>query len=146
MASCHLDPKTRAFARLGASVALGANTSGFQSDVDAALAAGASVGEVVGVLIAVAPTVGVAKLVLAAPALGLAIGYDTDAGLGLLEAGVIGTIDSSTADNDLASTVTGWLDQLTGQAPIGCRGGPLSSLRVFSHKSPADVADCWGRA
>lgn len=43
-------------------------------------------GEVVGVLIAVAPTVGVAKLVLAAPALGLAIGYDTDAGLGLLEA------------------------------------------------------------
>jgi 4-carboxymuconolactone decarboxylase len=85
LASCHLDPKTRAFARLGASVALGANTSGFQSDVDAALAAGASVGEVVGVLIAVGPTVGMAKLVLAAPALGLAIGYDTDAGLDLLE-------------------------------------------------------------
>ena len=36
-------------------------------------------------LIAIGPTVGVAKSVLAAPALGLAIGYDTDAGLDALE-------------------------------------------------------------
>lgn len=51
-----------------ASVALGANTSDFQSDADAAFAAGASPGEVVGALIPAGPTVGVAKLVLAAPA------------------------------------------------------------------------------
>jgi 4-carboxymuconolactone decarboxylase len=80
-ATCNLDPKTRSFVRLGASVALGANAPGFQSDVDNALSAGASLEEVVGVLIAVAPTVGAARLVLAAPALALAVGYDTDAAL-----------------------------------------------------------------
>jgi alkylhydroperoxidase/carboxymuconolactone decarboxylase family protein YurZ len=80
-----LDPKTTSFARLGALVAIGANTSGFQSHVDTALAAGASVDEIVEVLLAVAPTVGSARVFLAAPALGLAVGYDTDAGLESLE-------------------------------------------------------------
>jgi 4-carboxymuconolactone decarboxylase len=80
-----LDLKVRAFARLGASVALGANAAGFQSHVDTALAAGATVDEIVAVLVAVGPTVGEARVVLAAPALGLAIGYDTDAGLESLD-------------------------------------------------------------
>jgi 4-carboxymuconolactone decarboxylase len=46
-----------------------------------ALAAGVTVDEIVGVLIAVAPTVGIAKAVSAAPELGVAIGYDTDSAL-----------------------------------------------------------------
>ena len=76
-----LDEKTVAFARLGASVALGASTSGYQPHVDAAIAAGASPADVVGVLIAVWPTVGLTRVVLAAPALGLAVGYDPESAL-----------------------------------------------------------------
>ena len=81
VADLGLDPKTRAFARLGALVALGASESGFQGDVDAAFAAGATVGEIVGVLLAVGPTVGQARVLMVAPALGLAVGYDPDAAL-----------------------------------------------------------------
>ena len=46
-----------------------------------ALASGATVDEIVGVLIAVAPTVGLARVVSAAPAVAAAIGYDIDAAL-----------------------------------------------------------------
>ncbi len=78
---CRLDPKAAAFARLGASVAMGTSPAGYQSYVDAAFAAGATVDDIVGALIAVGPTVGLARLMLAAPPLGLAAGYDTDAAL-----------------------------------------------------------------
>ena len=80
-----LDAKTAAFARLGASVALGASPAGYQYHVDAAFAAGATTGEIVGVLIAVGSTVGLARVVSAAPALGLAVGYDPDAALEKLD-------------------------------------------------------------
>jgi len=76
-----LDTRARCFARLGASVALGASSSGYQPDVNAALATGATVSEIVGVLIAVGSTVGLAKVVAAAPALGLAVGYDPETAL-----------------------------------------------------------------
>jgi 4-carboxymuconolactone decarboxylase len=46
-----------------------------------ALASGATVDEIVGVLIAVAPTVGLARVVSAAPEVAVAIGYDIDAAL-----------------------------------------------------------------
>ena len=46
-----------------------------------ALAAGATVDEIVGVLIAVAPNVGLARIVSAASEVALAIGYDIDAAL-----------------------------------------------------------------
>ena len=59
--------------------------SGYQSNIDAAFAAGATVDEIVGVLIAVGPTVGLARLVMAASPLGLAAGYDTDAALERLD-------------------------------------------------------------
>lgn len=52
-----------------------------QSVVGAPLASGATVEEIVGVLIAVAPTVGVARIVSAAPELALAVGYDIDSAL-----------------------------------------------------------------
>jgi alkylhydroperoxidase/carboxymuconolactone decarboxylase family protein YurZ len=85
LAASGLDAKTDVFARLGASVAVGASSSGYQSQVDAAFAAGATACEIVGVLIAVAPTVGLARVVSAAPALGLAVGYDPDAALEQLD-------------------------------------------------------------
>lgn len=76
-----LDPKTRALVRLGALIALDATPPSLQSEIEAALAAGASVDEVVGTLIAVAPEIGSADTVSQAPALALALGYDVEAAL-----------------------------------------------------------------
>jgi 4-carboxymuconolactone decarboxylase len=78
--SC-LDPKTHALVRLGAALAIDAAPSSYQSAVEPALAAGASIDEVVATLIAVAPTVGLARVVSAAPELALALGYDVDVAL-----------------------------------------------------------------
>jgi alkylhydroperoxidase/carboxymuconolactone decarboxylase family protein YurZ len=82
-----LDPKTHALARLGALIALDAAPASYQWNVGMAFAAGATVDEITGVLIAVAPTVGLAKIVSAAPELALAIGFDVDASLEATEAG-----------------------------------------------------------
>jgi 4-carboxymuconolactone decarboxylase len=76
-----LDAKTHALVRLGASLAIDAAPSSYQSAVEPALAAGASVDEIVGTLIAAAPRVGVARVVSAAPELALALGYDVDAAI-----------------------------------------------------------------
>ena len=84
MADYTLDAKASSFACLGASVAPAASSSGYQEHVNAALAAGATVGEVVGVLIAVSPAVGLTRVISAAPALGLAVGYDAEAALEML--------------------------------------------------------------
>lgn len=80
-----LAPKTHALVRLGALLAVDSAPSSYQATVEAALAAGATVDEVVGTVIAVAPTVGVARVVSAAPELALALGYDVDAALEALE-------------------------------------------------------------
>lgn len=63
--------------RLGALVALGAATASLRRTVELARGAGATEDELVGVLVAVAPTVGLARVVAAAPKLAIAIGYDT---------------------------------------------------------------------
>ncbi len=76
-----LDQKTHALVRLAASLAMDAALSSYQSTVEMALAAGASFDEIVGTLIAVAPTVGLTRAVSAAPELALALGYDVDAAL-----------------------------------------------------------------
>lgn len=73
-----LDPKTHALVRLGALLAIDAAPATYQWNVDAALSAGASVDEVVGTLVAVAPTVGVTRVVSAASEVALALGYDID--------------------------------------------------------------------
>jgi alkylhydroperoxidase/carboxymuconolactone decarboxylase family protein YurZ len=74
-----LDQKTHALVRLGAALAVDAALSSYQSTIDLALAAGASIDEIVGTLIAVAPTVGLARVVSAAPELALALGFDLEA-------------------------------------------------------------------
>ena len=71
-----LVPKVDLLVRLGALVAVGAATASLRRTVQLALAAGATETEIVGVLVAVAPTVGLARVVATAPKLATAIGYD----------------------------------------------------------------------
>jgi 4-carboxymuconolactone decarboxylase len=73
-----LDQKTRALACVAAYVALGASAETYDRAVEAAAASGASPDEIVGVLFAVAPAVGIARVVTAAPRLAAAMGYDID--------------------------------------------------------------------
>ncbi len=72
-----LVPKVDLLVRLGALVAVGAATASLRRTVELARDAGASEAEIVGVLVAVAPTVGLARVVSTAPKLASAIGYDT---------------------------------------------------------------------
>jgi 4-carboxymuconolactone decarboxylase len=74
-----LRPKVDLLVRLGALLALGAATSSLRATVDRAIEAGATEAEIVGVLVAVAPAVGLARVVSTAPRLALAIGYDIEA-------------------------------------------------------------------
>lgn len=78
---CSLDPRTQALVRLAVCVALDAAPASYGWSVETALAAGATVDEIVGTLIAVAPVVGIARVVAAAPALAGALGYDIDSTL-----------------------------------------------------------------
>jgi 4-carboxymuconolactone decarboxylase len=71
-------PKVDLLIRLGALVAIGAATPSLRRTVELARGAGATEEELVGVLVAVAPTVGLARVVAAAPKLAIAIGYDTE--------------------------------------------------------------------
>ena len=72
-------PKVDLLVQLGALLALGAATSSLRATVDRAIDAGATESEIVGVLIAVAPAVGLARVVSTAPRLATAIGYDLEA-------------------------------------------------------------------
>ena len=76
-----LDAKTHALVSLAALVSIGATSSAYCLRTEEALAAGASFDEIVGTLIAVAPEVGMGRVVSAAPDLGLALGYDVAAAL-----------------------------------------------------------------
>ena len=76
-----LDPKTHVLVRLGALIVLDAAPQSYARSVEAALLAGATREEIVGTLIAAMPVVGSARVVSAAPKLGLALGYDLDAAL-----------------------------------------------------------------
>lgn len=82
-----VEERTHALVRIGALIALNAAPAAYMASVDAALRTGASRDEIVGTLIAVLPTVGVARVVTAAPNLGLALGYDVAEALELVENG-----------------------------------------------------------
>jgi 4-carboxymuconolactone decarboxylase len=77
-ADAPLRPKVDLLVRLGALVAMGAATTSLRSTVELAMAAGASESEIVGVLVAVGPAVGFARVVSTAPKLAMAIGYDVE--------------------------------------------------------------------
>ena len=74
--AAEFDPRSHAFARLGALIATDAAPPSYMSAVEGAERAGISRAEIVGTLIAVLPVVGEARIVSAAPNLGLALGYD----------------------------------------------------------------------
>ena len=76
LAASGLDPRTHAFVRLGALVAIDAAPPSYMDAIEAARAHGACDEEIVGALIAAIPAVGVSQVVSAAPKLALALGYD----------------------------------------------------------------------
>jgi 4-carboxymuconolactone decarboxylase len=75
-----LPPKVELLVQLAAFLAVGAATPLLRATVAQASAEGATASEIVGVLVAVGPAVGVASLVASAPKLALAIGYDLENG------------------------------------------------------------------
>jgi 4-carboxymuconolactone decarboxylase len=76
-----LEGKTRALVRIAALVAVDAAPPSYMQAIESARSWSASSEEIVGCLIAVLPSVGVARVVSAAPKVGLALGYDVDAAL-----------------------------------------------------------------
>jgi alkylhydroperoxidase/carboxymuconolactone decarboxylase family protein YurZ len=84
-----LDDRTAALVGVAALVAVGAPPGAYPASVEAALAAGATVDDVVGTLVAVAPIVGLVRLVAATAPLALALGYDTDDALERLDRGPV---------------------------------------------------------
>jgi 4-carboxymuconolactone decarboxylase len=76
LAASALDPKTHALVRIGALVTINAAPPSYMWTVESALDHGACLEEIVGTLIAVMPAIGTARVVSAAPKLGLAVGYD----------------------------------------------------------------------
>ena len=76
-----LEPKAEALARLGALVALGAPEALSRRVIVSALEAGACRADVVAALATVATTIGHARIVSAAPAIALGIGYGVDEAL-----------------------------------------------------------------
>jgi alkylhydroperoxidase/carboxymuconolactone decarboxylase family protein YurZ len=76
-----LDAKAHALVRLGALIAIDAEAPAYMWTLEAARRAGASDDELVGCLLAALPTVGVARIVSAAPKLGLAMGFDVASAL-----------------------------------------------------------------
>jgi alkylhydroperoxidase/carboxymuconolactone decarboxylase family protein YurZ len=73
-----LSPKVDLLVQLGALLALGAATTSMRATVDRAIEAGASEAEIADVLVAVAPAVGLARVVSSAPRLATALGYQLD--------------------------------------------------------------------
>ncbi|ACQ82372.1 conserved hypothetical protein [Beutenbergia cavernae DSM 12333] len=71
-----LDPRALALVRLAALVAVGGAEPTYGTEVDDAVTAGASTAEIVDVLAAVIPIVGLPSVVAAAPKLALALGVD----------------------------------------------------------------------
>jgi 4-carboxymuconolactone decarboxylase len=82
-----IEDRAHALIRIGALIALNASAPAYMESVAKALAAGATREEIVGTLITLLPTVGVARVVTAAPNLGLALGYDVAGALEFAESG-----------------------------------------------------------
>jgi 4-carboxymuconolactone decarboxylase len=78
---CWLDWKTSALVRLAAVVTLDSAAASYHWGVGAAFAAGATDEEVVGTLMALAPAIGLVRVVRAARQIGLAMGHDPDLAL-----------------------------------------------------------------
>jgi alkylhydroperoxidase/carboxymuconolactone decarboxylase family protein YurZ len=76
-----IDPKTAALVRVGALAAIGSPEVCLEWSATRALAAGATEDEITGVLLAIAPVIGLSRAVAAAPGVADALGYDIEAAL-----------------------------------------------------------------
>jgi 4-carboxymuconolactone decarboxylase len=76
-----LDPRMAALLQFGASVAIGSPAACLQWSASRAMTAGATEDEVADVLLAIAPVVGLSRVVCAAPDVAIALGYDVTAAL-----------------------------------------------------------------
>ena len=76
-----LDPKVAALVRLGALAAIGSPEVCLEWSTSKALAAGATDEEVTGVLLAIAPVIGLGRIVTALPGVAGGFGYDIEAAL-----------------------------------------------------------------
>ena len=76
-----LEPKTRALVCIAALIAVDGCEASYLPAVDAARAAGSTDEEIVACLLAALRVLGAARVVSAAPKLGLALGYDVGAAL-----------------------------------------------------------------
>jgi alkylhydroperoxidase/carboxymuconolactone decarboxylase family protein YurZ len=82
-----LDPRTYSLVKIAVLIALGAPQSSYFAQVGFALEAGVDPDEILKVLVAVAPQVGIPRAVAAAPELMLALGIDVEpAGMGSADA------------------------------------------------------------
>jgi alkylhydroperoxidase/carboxymuconolactone decarboxylase family protein YurZ len=82
-----LDPRTYALVKIAVLIALGAPQSSYLAQVGFALEADVDPDEILKVLVAVAPQVGLPRAVAAAPELMLALGIDAEpAGMGAADA------------------------------------------------------------
>jgi alkylhydroperoxidase/carboxymuconolactone decarboxylase family protein YurZ len=73
-----LDPRTYSLVKIAALIALGAPSASYVAQVEFANEAGVDPDEILGMLVAVAPQVGLPRAVAAAPELLLALGLDPD--------------------------------------------------------------------
>jgi 4-carboxymuconolactone decarboxylase len=73
-----LDRKAEALVQVGALLSVGASTTSLRWTVEMAQATGATDEEILGVLVAIGPAVGLARVVAEAPRLALAMGYEID--------------------------------------------------------------------
>jgi len=76
-----LDDRTESLIRVAVLVPIDAPQSSYQPAVEAAMRTGATIDDLLAVLIAVAGSVGSPRVVSAAPRIALAAGYDVDAAL-----------------------------------------------------------------
>ena len=76
-----LDPRTAALVRVGVLAAIGAPEVCLEWSATRALAAGATEDEITGVLLAIAPVIGLGRMAGAAPGVADAFGYDIEAAL-----------------------------------------------------------------
>src|SRR4051794_13257044 len=73
-----LDRKAEALVQVGALLSVGACTASLRWTVELAQATGATDEEILGVLVAIGPAVGLARVVAEAPRLALAMGYEIE--------------------------------------------------------------------
>jgi 4-carboxymuconolactone decarboxylase len=84
---CRLDGRTASLVHIGALVAVGAPASSYRAAVEAAMRNDVRLDDLLGVLVAVAETVGTARVIEAAPTIAMAAGYDVEAALERNDAG-----------------------------------------------------------